>query len=139
MRNYRRRGDAFRQMVRAHHGRLAAFMPDREVGGYANSMGLAGPGSTIREIDVIISPAAGTLSAAVEQTFTVPGVLATDRAIAVTPTSNPAFGTSAGTYGAPRVSAISIVSVPFVCAGTSAAQPTTSTPVAFWIATQRAQ
>ena len=35
------------------------------------------------------------------------------RAIAVTPTSNPAFGTSVGTYGAPRVTAISIVAIPF--------------------------
>src|SRR6185436_374926 len=81
----------------------------RENGGYATSMGLSGPGATIREIDIIISPAASTLLAAVEQTFTVPGVLAADRAIAVTPTSNPAFGTSVGTYGAPRVTAISIV------------------------------
>lgn len=128
----------FKRVVRKHHGRLVGFMPDRETGGYANSMALAGSGSSIREIDISISPAASTLSAAVEQTFTVPGVLANDRCIAVTPTSNPAFGTSAGSYGAPRVSAISVVSVPFVCAGTSAAQPTTSTPVAFWIATQRA-
>jgi hypothetical protein len=129
---------ATRAIIRRHYGKRVGFLPDRETGGYTTSMGLAGPGATLREIDVSISPAVGTLSAAVEQTFTVPGVLATDRCIAVTPTSNPAFGTSAGSFGAPRVSAISIVSVPFVNAGTSAAQPTTSSPVAFWIATARA-
>src|SRR6266568_3784642 len=95
-------------------------MPDRELGGYANANALAGGGPSLREIDVIISPAAATASAGVEQTFTVPGVLATDRCIYASPTTGPAFSTSAGGLGEPRVSAISIVSIPFIDAGTSA-------------------
>jgi len=114
-------------------------MPDRELGGYTSSVGLPGAGTTVREIDVIISPAAGTTLQLVEQTFTVPGVLATDRLIGLTTTTgSPQTGSTSGIIFplAGRVSAISIVSIPFETPGT-AATPTASTTYAFFIASAR--
>ena len=112
-------------------------MPDRELGGYHNANVTTGGGTSLREIDLIISPAAATASAAVEQTFTVPGLLATDRVWSATPTTSPAFGTSAGSIGIPRQSAISTVSIPFANAGTSGAQPTTSATYALLVGSAR--
>ena len=115
-------------------------MPDREIGGYANSNALSGPGGSIREISVVLSPAITTTLQTVEQTFTVGGVLAADRLAYMTTTSG-AFATSATsgfiiTIGG-RVSAVSIVSIPFASPGT-AATPTTSNLYVFGIASQRA-
>src|SRR5438046_2204966 len=111
-------------------------MPDRELGGYVNANALAGGGPSVREIDVIISPAAGTTLQVVEQTFTVPGVLASDRLVGLTTTTGaPQTGATSGIIFplAGRVSAISIVSIPFETPGT-AATPTASTTYAFFIA-----
>lgn len=96
--------------------------PDRGAGGYYTADSVR---ATEREIILILSPAAATASAAVEQTFTVPGLLVTDRIQSFAPTTSPFSGTSALGISF-RASAISIISVAFVNAGTSAGQPTTS-------------
>ena len=114
-------------------------MPDRELGGYTNSNALVGGGPSIREISVVLSPAAATTLQQVEQTFTVPGVLASDRLAYMTTTSGPfATGATSGFIitSPGRVSAISIVSIPFSAPGT-AATPTTSNLYVFGIAAAR--
>ncbi len=112
-------------------------MPDRELGGYANANALAGGGPSIREIDVIISPAAGTTLTWTEQTFTVPGVLVSDRLAGLTQTSQaPAVGGTSGTVF-PATGRVSAVSIGFECPGT-ATTPTASVQYAFFIAAQRA-
>ncbi len=116
-------------------------MPDRELGGYTNANAVPGGGPSVREIDVIISPAAGTIAQWVEQTFTVPGVLASDRLLGFTLTSQApaAAGTSLNIFPSNgRVSAISIVSIGYFNGATAAATPTTSAQYAFFIAAQRA-
>lgn len=115
-------------------------MPDRELGGYHTSVAEPGGGPSIREINIILSPAAATLSQNVEQTFTVPGLLANDRIAYCQPTTGAvsAGGTSAGvTIGVARVSAISVAAIPFICICTSAAGPTASMTYAFGIASTR--
>ena len=106
-------------------------MTERESGGYFTSV-VAGPGPAIREIQLNVAPAAATASAAVEQTFTVPGLLATDRIAYVTlvsPSSIPVFTASLGAVAGARVSAISVISIPFINAATSAGVVTTGTTV----------
>ena len=115
-------------------------MPDRELGGYANANTLPGGGVSIREEAVILSPAAATTLQMVEQTFTLPGLLATDRIAYMTPGSTASFGTT-GTSGfiialPARTSAISIVAIPFFAPGT-VATPTASVTYVFGIAAQR--
>ena len=114
-------------------------MPDRELGGYATADALAGGGPSIREVAIILSPAAGTLSSNVEQTFTVPGLLATDRIAYCQPTTGAGFAATSSILWAAiaRVSAISVMAIPFVESGTSGHQPTTSATWAVGIASQR--
>ena len=115
-------------------------MPDRELGGYTNSNAMTGGGPSLREIAVIISPAVGVIASVTEQTFTVPGVLASDRLAYLTPTTGPtqASGTSQAIFPiAGRVSAISVVSIPYFNANTTVAQPTTSITMVFGIAAAR--
>jgi len=116
-------------------------MPDRELGGYANSNALGtGPGGSVKEIDVIISPAAGTAGSTTEQTFTVPGVLASDRLLGVTTTTGQPEAATTSTavlLVGGRVSAISIVSLAFFNAATVAGTPTTSMTYAFFVASAR--
>lgn len=111
-------------------------MPDRELGGYARADALPGGGPSIREINIIISPAVTTTLVNVEQTFTVPGVLANDRVAYCQPTTSVMGPTSIMWAGVARVSAISVVAIPFCTTGT-AAQPTTSATWAFGIASAR--
>ena len=104
-------------------------MTERESGGYFTSV-VAGPGPAIREVSIATSPGAATALAAVEQTFTVPGLLATDRIAyvsLVSPSSVPVFSSSNGALGLARVSAISVIAIPFIAAGTSAGTVSTGT------------
>ncbi len=115
-------------------------MPDRELGGYANSNALPGGGVSIREEAVILSPAAATTLQMVQQTFTLPGLLATDRIAYMTPGSTAPFQTNA-TSGvvlavAARTSAVSIVSIAYFAPGT-VATATASITYVFGIAAQR--
>ncbi|MBI3936925.1 MAG: hypothetical protein HY323_08105 [Betaproteobacteria bacterium] len=114
-------------------------MPDRELGGYATSVALGGGGPSIREVDIIVSPAAATASAIVEQTFTVPGLLASDRIAYCIPTTSQGFAATSTILlaGIARVSAISVIAIPFVETGTSGHLPTTSATWAIGIASQR--
>lgn len=116
-------------------------MPDRELGGYANSNSMGtGGGPSIKEIDIVISPAAGTAGSTTEQTFTVPGVLATDRLITAVPTTGQPEAATTSTavlLVGGRVSAISVVSLAYFNAATIAGTPTTSMTYAFYIASAR--
>ncbi|MBI3936926.1 MAG: hypothetical protein HY323_08110 [Betaproteobacteria bacterium] len=115
-------------------------MPDRELGGYVTSVAMGGGGPSIREIAIILSPAAGTAEQNIEQTFTVPGLLANDRIAYCQPTTGAvsAGGTSAGiTIGVARVSAISVAAIPFINTCTSAAGPTGSMTYVFGVASAR--
>jgi hypothetical protein len=114
-------------------------MPDRELGGYANSNALPGGGVSIREEAVLLTPAATTTLVIVEQTFTLPGLLATDRIAYMTPGSTLGFtavNTSSQAIALPaRTSAISIVAIPYFAGGTAATPP--SVTYVFGIAAQR--
>ncbi|MBI3936924.1 MAG: hypothetical protein HY323_08100 [Betaproteobacteria bacterium] len=109
---------------------------DRELGGYATSVALPGGGPSIREVDLVISPAVTTTLVVAEQTFTLPGLLANDRIAYGQPTTASVGNTSILAQGKCRVSAISVVAIPYVTTGT-AAQPTTSATWAFGIASAR--
>ncbi|MCR4341886.1 MAG: hypothetical protein NUW01_18575, partial [Gemmatimonadaceae bacterium] len=111
-------------------------MPDRELGGYANANALAGGGPSIREVSIVLSPAIATTLQGVEQTFTVPGLLATDRIAYCQPTTGAVGLTSILAQGTARVSAISVVAIPYVNTGT-ATTPTTSATYVFGIASAR--
>lgn len=112
---------------------------EKELGGYVASTAMPGGGVSIREVLIVISPAAATATAIVEQTFTVGGLLASDRIAYAQPTTAQGFAATSSILwaGIARVSAVSVIAIPWVETGTSGHQPTTSATWAIGIASQR--
>ena len=72
----------FKRIIRQYHGKRVGFL-ERESGGYRSSVASEG-GPAIREIQAYVAPAAVTLLACVEQTFTISGLLLNERIAYVT-------------------------------------------------------
>ncbi len=111
-------------------------MKERQVGGYATA---EAEGRLIRK-QVILSPApvtvaAGIGAAAVEQTFDVAGVLATDFAVKGNPETAGLIATTPPivAFGGVRVAALSQIAINYVLAGTLLSTPTTSILYTFLI------
>jgi hypothetical protein len=110
--------------------RTARFL-ERETGGYRSSVAGEG-GPAIREIQSYVSPAAVTINACAEQTFTIPGLLANERIAYVTQLSPSTAGnfissTCNVSIGGWHVNAISVLGIAYCAAGTSAGTITTGT------------
>ena len=111
-------------------------MKERQVGGY---MTAEAEGRLIRK-QVILSPVGVTAGAigpnAVEQTFDVAGVLATDFSVKANPETQNAIVQTATLslgIGYSRVAAISQIAIQYVLTGTLVATPTTSLLYTFLI------
>lgn len=109
-------------------------MPERESGGYYTR----DADSKIREIAVLLTPTAISLQRDTEQAFTVPGVLSTERVVAVS-TASQAIGAAStiGLSGA-RVTAASQITVNMVNPTTVAVTPTSEVVYLFYVAPARA-